>query len=50
MFMLSVEAMGRREWKISARLKAGIGDVEDEVGGEAMELAEDLLILSANGR
>jgi hypothetical protein len=46
---LSVEAMGRSEENISARLKAGMGG-ENEcvgVGVDAMEPAEDLRVMSA---
>jgi hypothetical protein len=45
---LSVEAMGRREENISARLKAGMGGVKERVGvgADAMEPAEDLRVTS----
>lgn len=46
MFRLSVLAIGRREWTKSARLKAGMGDVEEGVGCDAMEPADDLRVLS----
>tara|TARA_R110002003_G_scaffold62_14_gene5643 strand:- start:3588 stop:3788 length:201 start_codon:yes stop_codon:yes gene_type:complete len=46
-FKLSVEAMGRSELNISARLKAGMGDVEAGVGAEGMELDEDRRVMSA---
>jgi hypothetical protein len=45
---LSVEAMGRSDENISARLKAGMGDVEEVGADKAIELAEDLRVLSAN--
>lgn len=45
-FRLSVEAMGRSELNISARWKAGMGEVDCGVGADvdvdAMEPAEDL--------
>jgi hypothetical protein len=45
---LSVDAMGRSDENISARLKAGMGEVEEGVGAdEAMEPADDLRVLSA---
>lgn len=48
MFMLSVLAMGRRVLDISARLKAGRGDVEDGVGvDDAMLPAEERRVISA---
>ena len=44
MFMLSVDAMGRRLWKRSVRWDVGRGEV---VGaGDAMEPAEDLRVVS----
>jgi hypothetical protein len=45
---LSVEAMGRSEENMSARLKAGMGDAKDcvGVGADARELAEDLRVTS----
>jgi hypothetical protein len=45
---LSVEAMGRSEENISARLKAGIGGGNEcvGVGADAMEPAEDLRVMS----
>ena len=51
-FRLSVEAMGRSELNISARLKAGMGEVDWGVGAEvdvdAMEPAEDLRAMSVD--
>jgi hypothetical protein len=41
-----VLAIGRREWKRSARCIAGNGDVEAGVGCEAMEPAEERLAIS----
>jgi hypothetical protein len=46
---LSVEAMGRREWNMSAR-KAGIGEVEEGVGADVREPAEDRRVLSGDAR
>jgi hypothetical protein len=43
---LSMLAIGRREWKRSARCIAGNGDVEAGVGCEAMEPAEERLAIS----
>jgi hypothetical protein len=45
---LSVEAMGRSEENMSARLKAGMGDAKDCVGADARELAEDLRVTSGH--
>lgn len=46
MFKLSVLAMGRNEWNISARLNAGIGEVEEDVGAEGVELDVGVRIMS----
>jgi len=46
MFRLSVLAIGRSELNNSARLMAGTGDVDDGVGCDAIEPAEDLRAIS----
>jgi hypothetical protein len=43
---LSVLAIGRREWKRSARCMAGRGEVEAGVGCDAMEPADERLAMS----
>ena len=47
MFRLSVLAMGRNVLKISARLNAGTGDIDEGVGCDVNEPAEDLRVVSA---
>jgi hypothetical protein len=49
-FRLSVEAIGRRDWNSSARLKAGMVGVKvcGGVGAEAMEPSEERRVASRN--
>jgi hypothetical protein len=46
---LSVEAMGRRDGNMSAR-NAGMGEVEEGVGADEKEPAEDRRMLSGDAR